>query len=110
MDPRIVELAAVPESDRAGHRLRYSTEENARRSLIIAGFITIVNMVFLSGALVQGFLPILLLFLGNFLGANILSFLVKFFVVFPKMIKASKKRMADTFYLMQMKAGYIPAA
>ena len=62
VDPKIIELAAVPERDRAGHRMRYARQLDKRLALFAAAMMTLAASMFLSGALVQGFWPLLLIF------------------------------------------------
>lgn len=104
VDPKIIELAAVPERDRAGHRMRYARQLDKRLALFAAAMMTLAASMFLSGALVQGFWPLLLIFAGTYAGIVGLSFGVKFFLVFPKLARESAKRMADTWYLTRLKA------
>ena len=110
VDPRIIELAAVPERDRAGHRMRYARQLDKRLALFASAMTTLTAAIFLSAAPVQGFLPLLLLFAGTYVGITTVSFCVKFFLVFPRLARESAARMADSWYLTRLKACYTKAA
>lgn len=110
IDPKIVELATVSERDRAGHRMKYATQMDNRLALFASIMTTLVSVIFISGYLVQGFLPMLLVFMGTYVGIHVASFCVKFFLVFPRLARESAKRMADAWYLTRLKACYTQAA
>ena len=110
VDPKIVELAAVSESDRAGHRLRYASGKNVKKSLAAALLITLAAAVLLSAPIVRELEALLLIFFGSFAGLSLVCFLVKFFFVFPRMARQSKQRMTDAWYLTKLKACYSRAA
>lgn len=110
IDPRIIELAAVPERDRAGHRMRYARQLDKRLALFASVMAALTAAIFLSGAPVHGFFPLLLIFVGTYAGITALSFCVKFFLVFPRLARESAARMADSWYLTRLKACYTKAA
>lgn len=110
LDPGIVELATVSDRDRAGHRMRYARQMDRNLVLFAAFVTTLAAGVFLSGSLVQGIFPLLLVFAGTYAGIHAVSFCVKFFLVFPKLARESTKRMADAWYLTRLKACCAKAA
>ena len=109
-DPKIVQLAAVSEKDRAGHRMKYATGIDSARVLFASIMNTLVAAVFVSGSLVHGLWPMLLVFAGSYVGIHAVSFCVRFFLVFPRLARESARRMADTWYLTRLKACYTRAA
>ena len=110
VDPKIVELAAVSESDRADYRLRYATESNLKKSLFAAFLLALASLSLVSGPLVHSLAQVALVFVGSFIGMNLVCFSVKFFVVFPKLARESAKRMTNAWYVMKLKACYSEAA
>lgn len=109
-DPKIIELAAVSERDRADHRLRYARQLDGKKVLFAAALSTLAAAVLLSGAPLGGLLPLLLVFVGTCLGMHGVSFCVRFFLLFPRLARQSAARMADTWYLTRLKACYTRAA
>ncbi len=110
VDPKIVELAAISENDRATCRLRYATGKNVMKSLVAAMLITLASAALFSAPIVRELEALALVFLGSFAGLNLVSFLVKFYFVFPRLARESKRRMADAWYLTKLKACYSRAA
>ena len=110
VDPKIVEIATVPERERAKRRLSYAKEANQKMYLVAAGVFTLAMIAFNSTSMVHGFISMILLFAGIYAGINVIGFAVKFFLVFPKLAKESAIRMKDTWYLSKLKACYAKAA
>ncbi len=110
IDPKIVELAAVSDHDRADHRMKYARQIDSRLVLFTSFMTTLVSVLFISGSLVQGFFPMLLVFAGTYVGIHSISFCIRFFLVFPRLARESAARMADTWYLTRLKACYTKAA
>ncbi len=79
---------------------------NAIASIVV----TFVLVMFASGNLINGFLQMILLFTGTFVGINMIGFPAEYFVSFPKLAYDSEKRMKDTWYLTKMKACSVKAA
>ena len=110
VDPKIVELATVSEQDRAGYRLKYATEGYMLKCLAAAVLITAISLGLGSSVLVSGLLPVILIFTGSYIGLYTLCFTRKFFFSFPRLMRESKQRMADNWYLLRLKACYSKAA
>lgn len=110
VDPKIVEIATVPERERAKRRLSYAKEADQKMYLVAAGVFTLAMIAFTSASLVHSIISMLLLFVGVYAGINVIGFTVKFFLVFPKLTKESVIRMKDTWYLSKLKACYAKAA
>ena len=110
VDPKIVELATVSESDRADFRLRYATQINLKKSLFAAFLMALASLTLVSGPLVRNPAQMALVFAACFVGMNLACFAVKFFVVFPKLARESSKRMTDAWYVLRLKACYSEAA
>ena len=104
VDPKIIELAAVSDHDRAGHRMKFATRIDRRHVLFASFMLTLVSSILLSQAPVRSFLPMLLVFAASNVGILAISFCVKFFLIFPKLARDSARRMADTWYLSRLKA------
>ena len=110
IDPKIIELATVSDQAKAEHRMKYAVQSDQRLNAIASAVVTLALVMFVSGNAINGFLQMILLFAGTFVGINVIGFLAKYFVLFPKLENDSEKRMKDTWYLSKMKACSVKAA
>ena len=110
MDPKIIELATVSEQAKAEHRMRYAKQSDQKLNAVASLVVTFALVMFASGNLINGFLQMMLLCAGTFVGINSIGFLAKYFVLFPKLANDSEKRMKDTWYLSKMRACSVKAA
>lgn len=110
IDPKIIELATVPDETKSKYRMKYAIQSNQKLNAIASIVVTFALVMFVSGNLINGLLQMILLFTGTFVGINIIGFLAKYFVLFPKLENDSEKRMKDTWYLSKMKACSVKAA
>ncbi len=104
VDPQIIELATISERSRESHRLKYATRMNQRMNALAAVIITVALTMFVSTGAVHGLLTMALLTLGVYIAINVVGFLVRYYIVFPKLLKDSAQRMNDTWYLARLKA------
>ena len=59
--------------------------------------------MFVSTGAVHGMLTMVLLTLGVFAAINVVGFLVRYYIIFPRMVNDSAQRMNDTWYLARLK-------
>ena len=104
VDPQIIELATISERSRESHRLKYATRMDQKMNAIAAVIITVALTMFVSTGAVHGLLTMALLTLGVYIAINVVGFLVRYYIVFPKLLKDSTQRMNDTWYLARLKA------
>ncbi len=104
VDPKIIELATISERSRESHRLKYATRMNQRMNALAAVMIVVALTMFVSSGVVHGVLTMALLMLGVYIAINVVGFLVRYYIVFPKLLKDSAQRMNDTWYLARLKA------
>ena len=104
VDPQIIELATISHRSREKHRLKYATQMDQRMNALAAVIITVALTMFVSTGAVHGVFSMVLLTLGVYIAINVVGFLVRYYIVFPKLLKDSAKRMNDTWYLARLKA------
>ena len=104
IDPKIIELATVPERARASHRMRYAKQMDQRMLLIAAAVMTIAMHVFASTRLAHGFFGMLLMLGTVYAGLNVIGFCLRYFVAFPRLTKDSVYRMNDGWYLARLRS------
>ena len=110
IDPKIIELAAVPARDRENHRMRYAKQTDRKRTLIAAAVFTLALVAFTSNSLVHGLLPMLLVCAAVYACLHAVGFCAKYFLVFPLLARDSARRMQDSWYLTRMRACFKQAA
>ena len=104
VDPQIIELATISHRSREKHRLKYATQMDQRMNALAAVIITVALTMFVSTGAVHGVFSMVLLTLGVYIAINVVGFLVRYYIVFPKLLKDSAQRMNDTWYLARLKA------
>ena len=104
IDPQIIELAAISERSREKHRLKYARQMDHKLNAVAALVISVALTMLVSNGAVHGIISLLLLTLCAFAAINVVAFVAKYYLIFPKLIKDSTKRMNDTWYLARMKA------
>jgi hypothetical protein len=104
VDPQIIELATISERSRESHRLKYATRMDQKMNALAAVMIVVALTMFVSSGVVHGVLTMALLTLGVYIAINVVGFLVRYYIVFPKLLKDSAQRMNDTWYLARLKA------
>ena len=104
VDPQIIELATISHRSREKHRLKYATQMDQRMNALAAVIITVALTMFVSTGAVHGVFSMVLLMLGVYIAINVVGFLVRYYIVFPKLLKDSTQRMNDTWYLARLKA------
>lgn len=104
VDPQIIELATISHRSREKHRLKYARQMDQKMNALAAVIITVTLTMFVSTGAVHGVLTMALLTLGVYIAINVVGFLVKYYIVFPKLLKDSAQRMNDTWYLARLKA------
>lgn len=98
VDPQIIELATISHRSREKHRLKYATQMDQRMNALAAVMIVVTLTMFVSTGAVHGVFSMVLLMLGVYIAINVVGFLVRYYIVFPKLLKDSAKRMNDTWY------------
>ena len=104
VDPQIIELATISHRSREKHRLKYATQMDQRMNALAAVMIVVALTMFVSTGAVHGVFSMVLLTLGVYIAINVVGFLVRYYIVFPKLLKDSTQRMNDTWYLARLKA------
>ena len=104
VDPQIIELATISERSRESHRLKYATRMNQRMNVLAAVIITVALTMFVSTGAVHSLITMALLTLGVYIAINVVGYLLRYYIVFPKLLKDSTQRMNDTWYLARLKA------
>lgn len=104
VDPQIIELATISHRSREKHCLKYATQMDQRMNALAAVIITVALTMFVSTGAVHGVFSMVLLTLGVYIAINVVGFLVRYYIVFPKLLKDSTQRMNDTWYLARLKA------
>lgn len=104
IDPQIIELATISERSREKHRLKYARQMDHKLNAVAALVISVALTMLVSNGAVHGIISLLLLTLCAFAAINVVAFVAKYYLIFPKLIKDSTKRMNDTWYLARMKA------
>ena len=104
VDPQIIELATISERSRESHRLKYAWQMDQKMNALAAVMIVVALTMFVSTGAVHSLITMALLTLGVYIAINVVGFLVRYYIVFPKLLKDSAKRMNDTWYLARLKA------
>ena len=71
---------------------------------LAAVMIVVALTMFVSTGAVHGVFSMVLLMLGVDIAINVVGFLIRYYIVFPKLLKDSAQRMNDTWYLARLKA------
>lgn len=100
----IIEPATISHRSREKHRLKYAQQMDQKMNALAAVIITVALTMLVSTGAVHGVLTMALLTLGVYIAINVVGFLVRYYIVFPKLLKDSAQRMNDTWYLARLKA------
>ena len=100
----IIEPATISHRSREKHRLKYATQMDQKMNALAAVMIVVALTMFVSTGAVHGVFSMALLTLGVYIAINVVGFLVRYYIVFPKLLKDSAQRMNDTWYLARLKA------